>query len=332
LDLTWYASVRRPDAWTTRLRNRSTAWVDVVGMTDAACAERLRRDRIDVAIDLAGHTIGSRVGVLAHWAAPVQMTGIGYPNTTGLGAVGWRLCDGMTDPAGSEAHGTERLARLEGCFLCFQPPDADAPGALPASDSGRITFGSFNALKKIGPRSLALWASVLHQVPGSRLLIKAPGLETPAVRARLIEAAGRAGIDASRLEVLGVSTTIPEHLATYGRVDIALDCTPYNGTTTTCEALWMGVPVVTLAGDRHASRVGVSLMAAAGLPECAASDDDAFVRIARDLAADLDSLAKIRSTLRARMAASMLCDAPGYAQRFAAMVRGAWADWCREGA
>jgi predicted O-linked N-acetylglucosamine transferase (SPINDLY family) len=209
------------------------------------------------------------------------------------------------------------------------PPAAAAPPApAPGAATGSVTFGCFNNFSKVGDATLRLWASLLAEVPGSRLLLKAQGLTSPAVAGRLAARLAACGLDPARVELLGRTPDLAAHLGLYGRVDVALDTFPYHGTTTTCEALWMGVPVVTLAGDRHSSRVGASLLAAAGHPEWVAEDPAGYVRIAAELARDLAGRSHLRNALREDMARGPLLDHPGQSARFAAALRSFWAGWC----
>lgn len=325
IELRCYAS-NEEDGVTARLRAHGHPWVDVSAMTDHAAAQRVRADGVDVLIDLAGHSAHNRLGVLALRPAPVQMTYLGYPATTGLASCDFRIIDSRTDPPGSEDACRERLLRLDPCFLCYRPaPDLPAlPEVPPSVGAGRITFGSFNSILKISERCAALWARVLLGVPGSRLVLKQRGLEHPLVRERLAAMLARHGVTQARLDLLPLQVDLNEHLSTYARMDIALDTVPYNGTTTTCEALVMGVPVVTIAGGTHAARVGASLLHAVGAPELVAADEDSFVSLAAGLAADAGRLAGYRRDLRARVLGSVLCDEPGFAARFAACVRRAY--------
>ncbi len=313
------------DAVTAKLRAYGHPWVDATAMTDRAAAERIRADGVDVLIDLAGHSAHNRLGVLALRPAPVQMTYLGYPATTGLNACEFRIVDSLTDPPGAEDQCSERLLRLDPCFLCYRPPRPlpALPERPPSAAGGGVTFGSFNSILKLSDACAGLWARLLHAVPASRLLLKQRGLEHAPARERLGALLARHGVSADRLEFLPLQPDLNEHLSTYGRVDIALDSLPYNGTTTTCEALIMGVPVLTLTGATHAARVGTSVLHAAGAPELVARDADAFVALGAALAADAPRLAAYRRDLRERMLASVLCDEPGFASRFARCVRGA---------
>jgi protein O-GlcNAc transferase len=262
----------------------------------------------------------------------VQVTYLGYPATTGLPAIDYRLTDAVADPEGEGEFYTEELVRLPDCFLCYQPlRNAPAVKVLPAADRGYITFGSFNNLAKITPEVVALWSDVVKAVPDSRLLIKNPSLTDPNRRAQYYQLFRSHGISDDRVELLGHTPTREEHLALYGRVDIGLDTFPYNGTTTTCEALWMGVPVLTMTGNRHAGRVGKSLLKCIGLDDWVADSPEQFIIRATDLAADLFGLAAMRQGLRDRLAASLLCDSDAFACKVEAAYRGMWRHWCDSG-
>ena len=308
-----YYSYAESDAITEAMRGLADNWLDCAHYSDAELAEQIRADRIDILVDLAGHTVHHRLKTFALRPAPLQLTYLGYPNTTGLTAIDARITDAKADPPeAADRLSTERLVRLPRSFLCYRPgPDLEI-GALPAAAAGRVTFGSFNNFQKLSQPFFDAAAQVLRAVPESRLLLKAQTLQTPAVAQRVRERFAAAGIDPARLELLGWEPSPEGHLATYRRVDVALDSFPYNGTTTTCEALWMGVPVVGLAGDRHAGRVGASLLETVGLQELLAKDPGEYVRIAQRLAADLPRLAALRSGLRERVRASALRDETGF--------------------
>jgi predicted O-linked N-acetylglucosamine transferase (SPINDLY family) len=318
---------RPQDPRTALLQPMFDAWHECASMSAEGLDAAIRSARIDVLIELGGHTETGRLPALANKPAPVIISAIGYPNTTGLPAVDWRVVDSITDPPGSEHLCTEGLLRLDPCFLCYSPPSEAPEPAMPADDAP-ITFGSFNNAAKIGPTSIELWARVLKAVPGSRLLLKSQTLSDAAGRARIEKRFVEAGIEASRLELVAYSKTRNEHLELYNRVHVALDTTPYNGTTTTCEALWMGVPVITTLGDRHAARVSASLLHACGHAELVAKDPEAFVALAKTLATDRARLSTLRSGLRETLRTSPLCDAPAYAARFHAAIRECWKQWC----
>lgn len=312
------------DSATERLAQAADAFEDVSALDDAALCAMARARRFDIAIDLAGHSAGSRLSAFARGLAPVQATYLGHPVTTGMSAIHARLVDSTTDPIGSDHLCVERLVRLDPVFIAFAPP-RDAPEI--ATSDGRtgtpITFGSFNAVTKVSDACVATWSRVLDGVPGSRLLLKGATLAEPSLRELTRNRFAACGVDASRVEVLAPTRSMREHLEAYSRVDIALDTLPYNGTTTTCEALWMGVPVVTYAGDRHASRVGASLLGAIGQRDLVATSDEDFVRIAGSLAGDASRLRAGRvhgRGLRESMACSALCDVTGLADRFTGVL------------
>ena len=296
-------------------------------MDDATLDAAIRMRRIDVLLELSGHTNGGRLRALDRKPAPVIVTAIGYPNTTGHPAVDVRIVDSITDPPGSEACATERLVRIDPCFLCFTPPEDAGTPTLPPVDAP-ITFGSFNLAAKIAPEAIAMWSAAMAAVPGSRLLLKSRTLVDPGTRQRLVDRLVAGGIAADRVETLAYSPSVADHLALYSRMHVALDTFPYHGATTTCEALWMGVPVVSLAGDRHAARVGASLLAAAGWPELVASTPEEFARLAARLATDRSRLAEFRATARDRLRTSPLLDSAAYAARFHAALRDCWRRHC----
>ena len=302
-------------------------------MRDTAVAQRIRDDGIDILVDLAGHTAGNRLVVFTERPAPVQMTWLGYPNTTGLSAMDYRLTDAVADPQGiDDTLHSETLLCLPNGFLCFAPePDAPEIGPLPALANGHVTFGSFNNLAKVTPEVMETWAAILHRVPRSRLLMKAGSLADEETRKRYLEILVALGIDAGRVELLSWIASNSGPLGAYGRVDIGLDPFPYNGTTTTCEALWMGVPVVTLRGDRHSGRVGASILTRVGLADLVAETRSGTVETAVRLADDLDRLSVLREDLRDRMRDSPLSDAAAFAHDFETIYREAGRRGCGGG-
>jgi protein O-GlcNAc transferase len=311
-----FAQSRADDEMTRRLRACADSWHAIVGRSDMEVADLIHAEKVDILIDLAGHSADNRLPVFALKPAPVQVSYLGYPNTTGLPAIDFRLTDAAADPAGADdAVYVERLIRLPRTAWCFDPPiDAPEPGPLPARAAGHVTFGSFNHLPKVNDPLIALWARVLNAVPGSQLLIKATALAEPATRDRLLAEFARHDVSADRIELAPATKTHGEHLAMYQRVDIALDTFPYHGTMTTCEALWMGVPVITLAGATHHARVGVSLLGTVGMSDLVASTPEAYVEVAGRLASDLDALEATRRALRTRVQGSALTDAPAMAR------------------
>lgn len=330
-ELFCYANVERPDKVTERLRAMAGNWRDLRGLPDAEVARMVRADRIDILVDLAGHTAYSRMGAFARKPAPVQAGWLGYPNTTGLSAVDYHITDAYADPPGAaDRLNTERLARLPHGFHCFRPAaEAPAVGPQPADGAGHITFASFNMLSKVGPAVIARWSEILIALPHARLILKAPPLADAGARDRLAARFSAHGIAAERLEMHGYIPAPAAHLALYNKVDIALDTFPYNGVTTTCEALWMGVPVVTEAGNSHVSRVGVSLLSNLGLEELIANSPQAYVALALDLARDRARLGHLRESLRPRMDSAPLTDGPGFTRALEAAYREMWRDWCR---
>jgi protein O-GlcNAc transferase len=308
-----------------RLRAGASLWRHFGGMGMSVVEETIRRDAPDVLVDLAGHTGFNRLDLYARRLAPVQINYLGYPNTTGLHAMDYRLTDAVADPVGADRYHTERLIRFAQTAWAYQPPaEAPEPSTVPSLAGAPLTFGSFNALSKVQPGTLRLWRDVLAAVPGSRLILKSSGMEPERWRPRLIEA----GFAPASFELLRMTPELSPHLLTYSRIDVALDPGPYNGTTTTCEALWMGVPVVTLGGDRHSARVGASLLTAIGKPEWIARSPEDYVRIAAELARDEDGRRVWRRDARATLLHSPLFDYAGQAGRFGSAVRECWRRYC----
>jgi protein O-GlcNAc transferase len=325
-----YAEVSRPDSVTTRLQGLADKWLVTVGLSDERLAERIRTDGIDILVDVAGHTAGNRLLVFARKPAPVQVTWLGYPNTTGLNAIDYRLVDAVTDPAGeADAWASETLVRLEDGFLCYRGlRNAPEPTSPPCLKTGTVTFGSFNNPAKISGATFDAWAKLLRRLPEARLLLKARPFADAATRALFLAHLGARGIAEDRVELLSWLPGAAEHLALYHRVDIALDPFPYNGTTTTFEALWMGVPVITLRGHRHAGRVGASLLTQIRLTDLIANSPEEYIEIAVALAENLGRLDDLRCALRPRMAASTMCDERAFACKMEAAFRSMWQHWC----
>ncbi|HEY9613465.1 FkbM family methyltransferase [Allocoleopsis sp.] len=325
-----YANNKNVDVTTQRLRQLADGWREIAFLKDEQVAELIRQDRIDILIDLSGHTADNRLLVFARKPAPIQVTYLGYPNTTGLDTMDYRIVDAWTDPEGQTEHlHTEQLFRLPHGFLCYQPPqDSTAISPPPVLKRGQITFGSFNNLAKVSPQLVGYWAQILKAVPNSRLLIKAKPLVDPGTRNYLQEQFQQQGIDPNRLELVGWLADKTQHLTLYQQVDIALDTFPYHGTTTTCEAMWMGVPVITLAGQAHVSRVGVSLLSSVRLEDLIAQSPEAYIQKAVDLASDLERLQALRANLRDRMAASPLTNASLIVQSVEEAYRMMWQRFC----
>jgi len=326
VDVRCYAEVRNPDEVTLRMAAMSEGWHSTVGMPDDELRRLLESEELDVLVDLAGHTGGNRLQVLAGRVAPVQFNYLGYPNTTGLDAMDGRVTDAIADPPGQpDRWHTEALVRLEGGFLCYQPPfgrdEGPAVAPPPVLAGAGVTFGSFNNLAKVNSGVIEAWSLLLSRIPGSRLLVKSRSLDEEGLRERVWARFQERGIDRDRVSLSPWLDGMADHLAGYGGVDIALDPFPYNGTTTTCEALWMGVPVVTFAGRVHAGRVGASILSRVGLSELAPSTLEESLAVAAGLAADVDRLAELRQTMRERMLSSPLMDAQRLARQLEAAYR-----------
>ncbi len=307
-----YSTTPREDDLSAELK-RHAIWRDAFLMNDQELEECIRRDGIEILVDLSGHTAGNRLGVFARRPAPIQITWLGYPNTTGLEAMEYRFTDLWADPEGeAESLHTEKLLRLPGGFLCYGP---DEQSPQPVSPTGPVTFGSFNALPKIHDGLLSVWARILEQVPQAQLLIKASALGCPASQDHLRARFAAAGVDPGRILMNGHDQQHAQHLTAFQEVDIALDTFPYNGATTTCDALWMGVPVVALAGKAHAGRVGVSILQQAGHPEWLAATPEEYVEIAVRLAA------RPRPPRRERLLPAAMTDGPAFARKLEVVYR-----------
>ncbi|MDP6774218.1 MAG: tetratricopeptide repeat protein [Rhodospirillales bacterium] len=325
-----YPCDRRVDATTRRLRRAATHWRPIAGLSDEDALRLIREDGIDILVDVAGHTANNRLPLFARKPAPLQFSWLGYPNTTGLSAIDYRLTDADADPPGAEELHTEALIRLETGFLCYMGPgggNEKAPdiGPFPCLENGYVTFASFNNLSKVTAEVVAAWSRILGHVADSRLLLKARALADGETRRACGEMFAAQGIAAERLELHGFMDNADDHLGLYGMADFALDPFPYNGTATTCEALWMGVPVVSLSGERHAGRVGTSILNRLGLSQFAAATVEEYVRTAVGLAGRVDELAELRLGLRTRMKASPLGDAAAFAGAVEDAYRKAWA-------
>jgi protein O-GlcNAc transferase len=329
VELFGYADLPRSDDTTIRIQKLFHNWRNTTGISDLNLSEMIRADKIDILIDLAGHTAGNRLLVFARKPAPIQVTYLGYPATTGMSAMDYRLTDIHADPPGmTEGYYSEKLLRMPRSFVCYRPPEGTPEvSVLPAKKKGYITFGSFNNLAKMNEKITHLWVQILKAVPGSRLLIKNSGLSDQQTREEFLRRFTSEGIEATRIDLRSQSPTILEHLKTYEEVDIGLDTYPYNGTTTSCEAMWMGVPVVMLVGTTHAGRVGLSLLTNVNLPELAADSDENYVRVVVDLTSDIEALAEIRQNMRGWMNESPVMMGRRLAWNLEFQLRNAWKEW-----
>jgi protein O-GlcNAc transferase len=345
LEIVCYSGVLRPDGVTAEIRRHADLWRHTPGVTDEALAAAIRQDGVDILVDLAQHMAGNRLPVFARQPAPVQVSFAGYPAGTGVEAIGYRISDryleaemedGRSEIGGASSELRSFISDLRPAeevlfidsFWCYDPCGMEVEvNALPAQDNGRVTFGSLNNFCKINEGILKVWARVLGRVKDSRLVLLSP---LGSHRQRTWEFLEREGIAASRVEFVALHPR-REYLELYHGLDIVLDPFPYGGHTTSLDALWMGVPVVSLAGERSVSRAGLSQLTHLGLRELVASSEDDYVGIAGQLAGDLPRLAELRRTLRPRMEASVLMDAPRFARQIEAAYRSVWRQWCQEG-
>lgn len=324
-----YSNSLIKDDVTKRIENYSDVWRDILQMNDEQAAALINDDRIDVLVDLAGHTANNRILLFARKPAPLQITWLGYPSTTGLSTINYRVTDFYADPPGmTEFLHSELLLRLPETSMCYLPCE-NAPGIkpLPALKAGVITFGSRNKLAKISLEVLSVWAAVLRNVPGSRFLIKARGASDTPTREYIFERLRQESIDITRIAFEDFDPS-PGYLEAYNRIDICLDTFPFNGITTTCEALWMGVPVISLAGSAYAARGGVSILSNVGLPELIATTKNDYIDIAVKLAKDIERLSLLRMNLRNKMAQSPMTDASRFIGNLEKCYRKIWRDWC----
>jgi protein O-GlcNAc transferase len=318
-----YSDVQRADSVTERFKIFFDTWRDIKSLTDQQVAAQIREDRIDILIDLAGHSAHNRMGVFLSKPAPLQVTWLGYPNTTGLSTMDYRLTDAFADPVGQCEHlYSEKLYRLPNSFLCFHPTvGCPEVSPLPFEQNGFVTLGCFNNFAKLNLPLMKLWASILNELPKAKLLLKATVLGKNYAKNAMRDYLSAAGIEESRVQLLGAEPDFARHIAHYHKVDLGLDTFPYHGTTTTCEALWMGVPVVTLVGNRHSSRVGASLLNQVGVGSFVASSPEEYVSKVVDLARDQQKLTGLRETLRHQVASSPLTDSRRFFQDFESALR-----------
>ena len=328
VDIVCYAQGPGADAHTQRMMGYGHRWIWVHALSDAELAAHIERDAIDILVDCTGHTHGTRIKALAGKPAPIMMSWLGYLNDTGLPAMDYRLSDEWVDPPHAvQPEGTEAVLRIPGGMLAYRPhAAAPDPGESPCLAQGHITFGSLNNIQKLNRVIVAQWAQILQAVPHAKLLLQSKLLADARMVGRLRGLFEAFGIAASRLDLRPASA---DFLSTYRDIDIALDTQPYGGGATTCDALWMGVPVITLAGTRPAGRLSTSLLHSAGHPEWVSHSPGEYLSAAVNLANQPAALTQIRRTLRAQVQASALCDETGFVQRLEAVYRSAWQTWLR---
>jgi predicted O-linked N-acetylglucosamine transferase (SPINDLY family) len=325
-EIVCYSATTRPDDITQRLRGYADLWRNIAGLTDDRLASLVRQDRIDILVDLDLHTEGSQNLLFAQKPAPIQACWLGYPGTTGLSTIDYRLTDPYLDPPGlNDRFYSEQSIRLRDSFWCYDPlTDEPSVNALPASANGFVAFGCLNSFRKINDAVLELWAQVLKRVGRSRLILRAP---EGSCRLRVLDVLKAQGVTPDRARFLD-SQPRRQYLELYHQIDIGLDTFPYNGHTTSLDSFWMGVPVVTIVGQTAVGRAGLSQLTNLGLPELIAHAPEEFIKIAAELATDLPRLSDMRAGLRDRMQRSPLMDAPRFARSIEAAYRDMWRKWC----
>ena len=307
----------RYDIVTEMFIRQTDKWHDISKTDFQDAANLIRTEKISVLIDLSGHTNAKQLNIFSLRPAPVQITYCGYPNTTGLKSIDYRITDKICEPEDAQNFHSEKLFKLDECFLCYQPYFEVAPECSFEDLQGRsVIFGSFNNLSKITAKTIKLWCDVVNAVPNSKIALKYKYLNDPKLLEIMVSRFVKNGLSANRIMTLDFNLDFNEHYAQYNKIDIALDTFPYNGTTTTCDALYMGVPVITVLGDRHASRVSASLLNAIGLGELVAKNEKEFVNIAVELAGNLQKLTEMKQDLRKRMQDSILMDKKSFTQKW----------------
>lgn len=329
VDVFCYANVARPDETSRRFQALAPHWRSISDLNDRDFREQVLADRIDILVDLSGHTRGNRLTAFAQRPSPVQVTYLGYPYTTGLRAMDYRLTDAILDPPEEPSGCVEELIRLPEGVACYTPPgEAPSVGPLPALRTGRFTFGCLHKLAKLNDAVLDTWCRVLQRLPATRLVVLRNTL-SESIQQDLLRRFFERGIEAQRVELRqAVARERGGYLHHYGEIDFALDTFPWSGHTTACESLWMGVPLLTLYGERQTGRMAASVLTAVGLPELIAATRDQFVSRAVQWTEDWDRLARLRARLRDRVRGSSLCDAPRFARALEAAYREMWRQWC----
>ena len=326
-----YANVKTPDRVSQRISDLSTKWQSILQLSDVEAAELIRHDQIDILIDLGGHTADNRLRLFFLKPAPIQVSWLGYPDTTGLKSIDYRLADEYAEPEGSENFSSEKIIRLPGGFHCYSAY-ADSPEVSPppSLEKEYVTFGSFNNFAKCSTETIFLWSEILKNVPNSRIVLKALSLGDEYVQEHAYSMFKSFGVERERITMLPRTKGLREHFMNYNNIDIALDTYPYNGTTTSCEAMWMGVPVISLFGPNHASRTGLSLLSHVDLQQLAAATPEEFVNKAVALALEEDLRTELRSTMRQRLLHSPLLNADNFTREFEAAMSAIWNVYCED--
>ncbi len=328
VEITCFSLTKTEDKVTEKIKRQSDKWFDISNFSNQEAVELILNNKIDILVDLAGHTLNNGLTIFAHKPAPIQVTWLGFPGSTGLDTIDYRLSDHFLTPENTSEYFTEKIWNLGRLSHIYKPPE-DVPdiGPLPFLKNGFITFGSFNAAMKISDETIGLWAESMKKLPDSRIKLKVKYGNDEELRKRLLTAFNKNGIESVRIDIFSSQPTTRGHLEYYNQVDIALDSFPYNGATTTLEALLMGVPVVSLAGERTASRYGFSFLSSLNLPELAVNKKEDYIQAVSKLANNIDYLADLRATLRQRMAKSQLFDWKGFAREIEAAYREMWNQW-----
>ncbi|KAI3987338.1 hypothetical protein MKX01_003088 [Papaver californicum] len=330
-----YSAVLKADAKTNRFREKvlkkGGMWRYIYGVDEKKVAVMVREDKIDILVELTGHTANNKLGIMACKPAPIQVTWIGYPNTTGLPTIDYRITDSLADPPDTTQKHIEELVRLPDSFLCYTPsPEAGPVSPTPALSNGFITFGTFNNLAKITPKVLEVWARILCAVPNSRLVVKCKPFCCDSIRQKFLSTLEQLGLESLRVDLLPLILLNHDHLQAYSLMDISLDTFPYAGTTTTCESLYMGVPCVTMAGSVHAHNVGASLLRKVGLGHLVAKTEDEYVKLSVQLANDITTLSHLRMSLRGLMVKSPVCNGSTFILGLESKYRQLWHRYCRD--
>ncbi|VAI55052.1 unnamed protein product [Triticum turgidum subsp. durum] len=328
-----YSGVVKADAKTLRFKDKvlkkGGVWRDIYGIDEKKVATLVREDKVDILVELTGHTANNKLGTMACRPAPIQVTWIGYPNTTGLPAIDYRITDSLADSPNTNQKHVEELVRLPESFLCYTPsPEAGPVCPTPAISNGFVTFGSFNNLAKITPKVMQVWARILCAVPNSRLVVKCKPFCCDSIRQKFLSTLEELGLESLRVDLLPLIHLNHDHMQAYSLMDISLDTFPYAGTTTTCESLYMGVPCVTMAGSVHAHNVGVSLLTKVGLGRLVAKTEDEYVSLALELASDVSALEELRKSLRELMIKSPVCDGESFTRGLESAYRSMWHRYC----